>query len=81
MCGNTRESDPYEPTKFQESNAILLAEMYLSDDDDEAYDRLESLLREMSVFELERLGAAARFLADTCRSAQHLAARGETGGT
>lgn len=77
MCGNLRESDPYEPTSFQESNAILLAGMWLDDDDDKAYTKLEELLREMAPGELARLGNAARFLADTCRSAGRIAVRGE----
>ena len=88
MCGNPRESDEYAPTPFQEANAILLAGMWVDDDDDEAYTKLEDLLREMSPGELDRLANAARFLANTCpdraasarRSAARLAHQAATGG-
>ncbi len=51
--------DPYAPTKFQESNAILLAGMVDGDDDPNASARLDELLRDMTPNELARLAGAA----------------------
>lgn len=76
MCGNPRETDPYLPTPFQESNAILLAGLVVNEPDGEtaaeAETRLEDLIREMSPRELGNLAAAAQHLHDQCRAAARL---------
>jgi hypothetical protein len=56
--------DPYALTPFQESNAILLAGLVRHDRDPEAGRRLEELLGEMSIGELDRLYFAAWELID-----------------
>ncbi len=67
------DDDPYEPTRFQESNAILLADLALHDHDAEAQRRLTTLLDEMSPVELRRLDGSARELVDQIREAQQRA--------
>lgn len=71
----TNGYDPYAPTRYQESNAILLAGMYVNDDDDEALTRLEELLRDMEPGELTRLATAAKELHDFALAARRVMLR------
>jgi hypothetical protein len=69
-------ANPYEPTPFQESNAILLAGMWLHGGDTAALNRLKDLLREMSPDELRRLDESARELIDCVGEALRAVRRG-----